>query len=152
MQVIINLAIKPMIPKSHLAAKILVCCLSLVLSGVCEEPIPQEQEGPLIAQVPWSKSIIHNSTEAAVIVEYQAATPLYVVNQDNDQWRQISLGPDKESEIVAARLRVATTRADGAMIIVELPIVSGKKYEVIRNDTCGCWDFRRVLETSASTH
>lgn len=123
-----------MMSKCQLAAKILTCCFVLVLSGPCETATPQMPAK--------SVSIIRNTTTAAVTVEYQTG----------DQWQQVSLDPGKESTVAGTHIRVSTAREDNAMIIVVLPIEGGKKYEVIRNDTCGIWDFRNVTDTSPPTH
>lgn len=121
-----------MMPKSQFVGKILVCCLVLILLGLCEAATPQMPAK--------SVSIIRNTTTAAVTVEYQTG----------DQWQQVSLDPGKESTVAGTHIRVSTAREDNAMIIVALPIEGGKKYEVIRNDTCGFWDFRNVTDTSSS--
>jgi hypothetical protein len=81
-----------------------------------------------------SVSTVRNDSPGTVTIEYQS----------NQQWQQLRLEPGKDSEVPGDRVRVATTRADKAVITVDLPIEPGKKYRLMWNAPSGMWDFSAV--------
>lgn len=95
----------------------------LCLQCISQQPPKENRQGDPV-------SIVRNDSGAAITIETQI----------NHQWQAVRIDGDKDANISGDRIRVATTRADGAMVSVDLPIEAGKKYRLFWNDQAHMWD------------
>jgi hypothetical protein len=77
-------------------------------------------------------------------IRSEASAPVSLEYRRGRQWQQIQLEPGKAAIIPGDRMRVATRRADGAVLTVDLPIEAGKRYKLIWNSQANMWDFSPV--------
>lgn len=75
------------------------------------------------------------------VVRNDATAPVTIEHRSNNQWQQVKLEPGKDASIPGDRIRVATTREDGAILTVDLPVQAGKKYRLLWNAQSSIWDF-----------
>ena len=84
-------------------------------------------------QPPKSASIVRNDADVAITIEHRVKS----------EWVSVKLEAHADAQVSGDRLRVATTRADSALVSVELPIEGGKKYRVFFNAQANIWDLKR---------
>jgi hypothetical protein len=80
-----------------------------------------------------------------IAVRNDATTPVtFEFRDENGDWKKITLEAGKDATLSGDRLRVTSSREDGATITVELPVELRKKYRVNWNNGARFWDFTRV--------
>jgi hypothetical protein len=79
--------------------------------------------------------------ESASIIRNDASSSITIEMQVDGKWQAISIDPNQDANISGQHVRVATTRQDGAVISIDLPLKAGKKYRVFWNDQTRMWDF-----------
>jgi hypothetical protein len=105
----------------------LFLCLP-ALSLKSQEPPKNDRHGNSI-------SIVRNDASTAVTIETRV----------NGQWQALKIDPSKDASIPGDHIRIATTRADGAVVSIDFPIEAGKKYRVFWNEQAHMWDIANSL-------
>jgi hypothetical protein len=85
-------------------------------------------------QVPAHDFAIRNDGATRISFEYRK----------DDEWKPVTLEAGKDTTLSGDRVRVATTREDGATITVEMPVEVRKKYRLTWNAGSRMWDLGRV--------
>ena len=100
-------------------------CIALVLAACAQQPPSKSRTGEAMA-------VLRNDNTAAMTFSYHSG----------DTWKEVTLQAGKDMSIAADKVRVATTRADKAVITVEYAVEAGKKYRIVWNTQM--WDFAPI--------
>jgi hypothetical protein len=108
-----------------LRAGLALLCMAIALNTHAQQPPKNTRTGEAVA-------VVRNDNTAAMTFSYHSG----------DTWKEATLQPGKDMSVTADKIRVATTRADKAIITVEYPVEAGKKYRIVWNSQM--WDFAPI--------
>ena len=106
-------------------ASLVLFCIAFVLTTCAQQPPANSRTGEAMA-------VLRNDNTAAMTFSYHSG----------DTWKEVTLQAGKDMRIAADKVRVATTRADKAVITVEYAVEAGKKYRIVWNSQM--WDFAPI--------
>jgi hypothetical protein len=82
----------------------------------------------------------NRSGNSVSTVRNDSGAPMTIESRVNGQWAQLTIAQHADATIPGDHIRVATSRSDSAVVSVDLPVQSGKKYRMFWNANANIWD------------
>lgn len=103
-------------------------CLALWLPSISLKA--QQPPPPKTDQNNNPVSTVRNDANSALTIETRVS----------GQWQALKIDAGKDATIPGDHIRVATTRPDGAVISIDVPVKAGEEYRIFWNVQASMWD------------